>query len=110
MTDKKAHISKLLESLKFFRERPSMLFDNALECNRFLGGMRFMSTHVDLIPHEQYKDVYREFALPYGWTWVANSFYLQMIDQGIEDDQIIDNLMAVEIEVWGKLLETLVDP
>ena len=107
MIDKKEHISKLIESLKFFREKPGMLFNNALECKRFLDGMRFMATHVDLVPHEQYKDVYREVAALYGWTWVANSFYLQMVDQGSEDNQIIDNLMKVEIEVWEKLLDML---
>ena len=107
MTEKKEQMSKLIESLKFFRERPLMLFLNGLECKKFLDGMIFMVIHTDLIDHEVYKSLYREIARPYGWTWVANSFYLQMVDQGIEDDQIIDNLIAVEIEVWERLLSLL---
>lgn len=109
MIDKKAQISKLIETLKLFREKPLKFFLDGIGCDTFLRGMVFMAVQVNLIDYEIYKRLYREAALPYGWTWTANSFYLQMVDQGIDDDQIIDNLMKVEIEVWEKLLETLED-
>jgi hypothetical protein len=105
MIDKKAQISKLIETLKLFREKPGKFFRDGIGCDTFLKGMVFMAVHVELIDYERYKRLYREVATSYGWTWIANPFYLQMVDQGIEDDQIIDNLMAVEIEVWEKLLD-----
>jgi hypothetical protein len=103
------NIKKLIESLEEIQQRPGMYFADAFHCYGFLSGVSFSMTILGFIDSEVYYRAYRRCASRYGYTWVANSFYAQLQDEGHEESEIILTLLKAEVETWREVLEDMDD-
>ncbi len=103
--DQNEKISILLDVLQHMRKRPGMYFSTVTQADCYLRGF-YSASHIclDLPPSTRYRATV---TIERGWTWSAVHPWNEMRNQGMDDAAIIDEMLAIEIEVWKRAFADL---
>lgn len=100
-------LARVIQHLEAVQRRPAMY----VGCNdvermvHFLNGFRVALAA--LLGLELQYAVRRQIEESRGWSHDAMHVYHRMVEQGMSPEQVIDELVAIEIDVWRRLAEEL---
>lgn len=100
----KEQIQAILDSLIHMYRRPELYFRDASHCQGILSGQKLTIFTLGIIANELYNSIYQQVIQGYGWTDTEWSVYGQMTNGGYTDADIIEELLAIEIETWQRIL------
>ncbi|KAB2903001.1 MAG: hypothetical protein F9K27_14595 [Anaerolineae bacterium] len=94
-------VQKIIETLSIIRLRPKMYFRNVGELKAMLAGFN-MACGLFGYP-SGFDDAYRQAVVERGWKWLPAAGVLPaLIENGLDDDSIVEELLTIEIEAWKK--------
>ena len=92
----------LLEGLEHIRKRPLMYFSNDVPAVvNFLEG--FKTACLMLNAGFDYKTIYEQVAQERGWKNSPQGIWRQMQERGMNDAEVIAELLAIHQEIWIQL-------
>lgn len=107
--DKKAVLAALYRMPMFLedvRTVPRMFFgDDVPNVMNFLRGMQFLYGSLGI--QDDYLTIFNSVAEERGWPIRAHHPYHYMVERGMDEDAITAEVLAIEIEVWKRMLDSL---
>lgn len=104
MTENIDHLNKIIESLKLRLAKPGMYFIDSLHCKGFIQGLRFTLVHLNVVNYKIFDSICDTLTRKRGWTWIANSYQLELQSRGIDEYAIIIELITLEIDVLHEVI------
>ena len=104
---RKEKIQNILEIFHHMRKYPGMYFSTVTQADQFLRGFLIASQIcLDLPSDTRHRATV---TTERGWTWTSVNPWNEMRDQGLDEAAIIDEILAIEIEVWQRAYADLDD-
>jgi hypothetical protein len=96
-------IERIVERLLAIQQRPHVYIDESLgPMGNFQVGFDMACEILGIMPDA---DVSEQVFLEHGWKPSAFGPHIQMRKKGFTEQQIIDELLSMEIEVWKRTLD-----
>jgi hypothetical protein len=69
----------------------------------FLTGFRIAAL-VMLAVDEEHRELYEQVVVEHGWKWTPKHFSWQMTKRGWSPEKSVDELLAIEIDFWRRVI------
>ncbi|MCC7206883.1 MAG: hypothetical protein IT323_06230 [Anaerolineae bacterium] len=94
----------VIDLLTQIRARSSMYISSPSGCVDFLSGFRAACGICQVAPPGL--DVQVSVTMSRGWTWAAVTPIVEMEQRGLNEREIIQELISIEIDAWQRLLKS----
>lgn len=105
----KDNMQKVIEALREIQQRPGMYMAFTIDnpAINWLEGFRYALGLLENFHISRGMDIYENVAAERGWHW--NGISIEMTKRELSKNQMVNEVLAIEIAVWEKLLEQLDD-
>lgn len=101
--DRRQIIERIVERLITIQQRPNAYIDEILgPVGNFLVGLDMVCEIIRIMPDP---DISEQVFLEHGWKPSAFGADVQMRKKGFTEQQIIDELLSMEVEIWKRTLD-----
>jgi hypothetical protein len=100
---------KMIDTLAHMKHRPHMHVDEEMPAAvAYIDGVHWMLEMFQTLPL-QYVRRYTQVVIKRGWVVTAKNPAYQMLERGMSHDEIVQEVVSIELEVWQLVLEDTQD-
>lgn len=94
------NLESLIEALEYVRTHPRLYFLDSAQAAAFMSGIAFASSTFGFV--KNYTQEYRKVTQERGWKETPQHIKEQMKEKGLAEWDIVDELIAIEIEIYQR--------